>query len=203
MSLCTNQTKQWSATVRQTSYIIRLDQTASKALWLRSIAHQQTKQWDEAYADIKQAVRVDPKNKEIRDLYETIKKQHDDAKAKLKGGFGNFFREGNYKDKREAEPGHHNKLPQFNEQNVQCFQDITIGDKFEDPDSYKEGRVVFELFSEEIPRTCENFRVLCTGEKGDIYKYEGTCFFKAYDKMLIAGGDITNEDGEGGHSIYG
>lgn len=40
-----------------------------------------------------------------------------------------------------------------------CFFDITIG-------GLQSGRVVFELFTDAVPKTCENFRALCTGEKG-------------------------------------
>merc|ERR1712093_808058 len=42
---------------------------------------------------------------------------------------------------------------------VRCFFDVSIGGQ-------QAGRVVFRLFAAEVPKTCENFRALCTGEKG-------------------------------------
>ena len=46
-------------------------------------------------------------------------------------------------------------LPKFDEDNVQCYMDIEIGKK---NDPTKKGRVVFEVFSERVPKTAENFR---------------------------------------------
>lgn len=43
--------------------------------------------------------------------------------------------------------------------NPRCFLDISIGGELE-------GRIVVELYSDVVPKTAENFRALCTGEKG-------------------------------------
>jgi cyclophilin family peptidyl-prolyl cis-trans isomerase len=42
---------------------------------------------------------------------------------------------------------------------IRCFFDVSIG-------GLQSGRIVFELFTDIVPKTCENFRCLCTGEKG-------------------------------------
>lgn len=89
-----------------------------------------------------------------------------------------------------------------NPDNPRVFFDVDIGGE-------RVGRIVFEIFADVVPKTAENFRVLCTGEKGigtstgKPLHYKGCPFHRIIKKFMVQGGDFSNQNGTGGESIYG
>uniref|UniRef100_A0ACB8E7B1 Uncharacterized protein n=1 Tax=Sphaerodactylus townsendi TaxID=933632 RepID=A0ACB8E7B1_9SAUR len=89
-----------------------------------------------------------------------------------------------------------------NPSNPRVFLDVDIG-------AERVGRVVLELFADIVPKTAENFRALCTGEKGigpttgKPLHFKGCPFHRIIKKFMIQGGDFSNQNGTGGESIYG
>eukprot|EP00039_Didymoeca_costata_P015871 m.275771 g.275771 ORF g.275771 m.275771 type:complete len:182 (-) comp16294_c2_seq1:3171-3716(-) len=85
--------------------------------------------------------------------------------------------------------------------NPKVFLDVKIGNEASE-------RITLELFKDKVPKTAENFRALCTGEKGVggsglPLHLKGSTFHRIIPKFMAQGGDFTAHNGTGGESIYG
>jgi len=81
------------------------------------------------------------------------------------------------------------------------FFDMTIGGE-------PAGRIEMTLRADMVPKTAENFRCLCTGEKGTgksgkALHFKGSTFHRVIPSFMCQGGDFTRNNGTGGESIYG
>jgi len=85
--------------------------------------------------------------------------------------------------------------------NPKVYFDMTIG-------GTAAGRITMELRADVAPKTAENFRSLCTGEKGEgksgkPLHFKGSAFHRVIPDFMCQGGDFTAGNGTGGESIYG
>lgn len=181
---------------------LKINEKAEKALMQRSVAYLKMNDFDAAAADCKQGIVLNPKDAAFRQHWDLIKAEKAKKSQGEREAMQRAFAGGLYNEKTvKITPPKHDKLPKFKPENPQVFFDLSIGQDGEE--GFVKERVVFELFAD-VPKTCENFRALCTGEKEKPgMHYKGNKFHRVINGFMAQGGDTTKGNGTGGVSIYG
>ena len=172
----------WKRVIKYCSQVLELEPQNEKALFRRSQAlREYPDRLEEARKDLAQAIRIAPNNKNIREAYakvieEVKKKRKEDREA-----YGGIFQKDNQI---------------YLEKKPRVFFEISHGKALL-------GRIEMDLFNQRVPKTAENFRRLCVGDKKTGLSYKGTVFHRVIEDYIIQGGDVTLSNGKGGRSVYG
>ena len=194
IAIACNKTKDYQAAILSCEKSLKIDDKNIKAYSNRATAYQNLKQYDEAINDIKEVIKLNPSDKGPRQTLETLKELRKKQNASEANMFQKAFQAGLYSEKKNPEKKE--ILPPYDPTNPKVYMDIQIGET-------KHERLIFELFTKKTPKTAENFRCLCTGEKGEDLFYKGNIFHRIIKGFMAQGGDITKQNGTGGKSIYG
>jgi len=193
---CCHKLKEYYALIIYANLGIKINNELPKLFYFRAIALAQTSEFDKAEKDIESLKKLlSEKEQEnsgidyIKDIIEKKRKETNSQRKKFcKGVFGHDI----YKDLEPAKPI--SPPEEINPNNSIVFIDVKIS-------SNEKKRIKIELFNDKVPKTANNFRALCTGEKNISFK--GSKFFRVVKNIMIQGGDFEKNDGSGGYSIYG
>jgi peptidylprolyl isomerase len=173
ISVACNKAGDWAGANQAASRSIDISDQNPKAFYQRALANEGIKNYDQAVKDIVSAIKLSPKDKNMRKVHEKLKEAKKEFNKTEASMYSKMISKGLYEEKADA-PKKADGLPKYNPENPKTFFDISIGGE-------KQDRVIFELFKEEVPKTAENFRQICTGEAGtedSPHTYKGNIFHR-------------------------
>ncbi len=185
--------KEWTDALKLAKQALEHDSKNVKGLYRKGCAERRLTLFADAKESLLAAYHLDSMNAAVKKELATLKNDIHTTRAKEKETFGGFFDKLDVYDDKQKEVWI-GPLPR-------CFLDITIS-------GVPVGRIVVELFANRVPKTAENFRSLCVGDKGNAttgekLHYKGSCIHRVIKGFMLQGGDFTKGDGTGGESIYG
>lgn len=188
---CDTKMEEFASAIKHASEALEIDPASCKALFRRGVARLSFGLLREAREDFLEASRLDPQNADIRVRLEECKQRLAEPTQWQRSAFGGIF--GKAPEQRAVSRNLAN-LPTV-------WMDVQIG-------SSQPQRLRLALYADTVPRTAENFRALCTGERGrgrcgQPLHFKDTLVHKVVPRSVIEAGDIENYDGSGGESIYG